>query len=332
MSNKENNIQPAQINSTEERILILLLNLVKYPKGLTLDSIKKLMSNYYNNPNEESDQKKITRDISSLEDLGFNIRFLIDDYLGNTNVYRLEFDELEKKLQFGDDELETLSVLLLDAIKNDPSVELITLSQKIFKNNIQFFPNFTQSNFQEPENQQIETIFFSILEAVKNQSPLKIYYNKTNIDSKLEEREIEPFLIIKRNQLDYYLLAYDRKKKANRRFIIPKIKRIIEIGGEFIKQHSPSEKDLNYHPLAYSIHDPIEVSFECEPNLVYKLKNFLYPHPFIENQQIITTTITYNEPIFNFIIKENDVVLKVYPEIFLKSFEIYLHSYQKQYL
>ena len=48
--------------------------------------------------------------------------------------------------------------------------------------------------------------------AIKNKTPLKIDYFKTN-PKESYQREIEPLQIIKRNSEDFYLIVYKKKKK-----------------------------------------------------------------------------------------------------------------------
>jgi predicted DNA-binding transcriptional regulator YafY len=319
-------INPKKINETEARQLALVLNLLRNPGGLNFKRIRNLMADFYQNPVEESDQKKLHRDIEELSNLGFSIKFYRVSE-SSDNLYKIDIPVEEKKLQFSKDELATLSVTILSSGPEEFSNELYTACQKIFHQNMHLFP-FQSSKPQksakelDPSSNQC---FLQILKAIKTTTPLKITYFKNTPEDKTD-KEIDPIHITKRNHNDFYLIAYDRQKKEKRRYLIPKILKVQELGGEYILSHKIQKEDLNYHALNFRITDNTTIKLKTEPRLNWKLENYLHPHPFekIENTYIIQTSNP--RAIFGFLWKEPNVVKEILPEKLFHEFLQYLES------
>lgn len=284
------------------------------------------MKSYYSNPTIESDQKKLQRDIQELEKQGVKIRFLKENAYGDYNVYRIEDYEPDRELSLSEEEMETLSLLILKELNKNFQLELFTASQKIFKKNLNLFPKISKPRILSPaEIEEKENLLLNIFTAVKNKNPLRILYFKSEPDDAVE-KDIDPIHVLKRNSIDSYLLAYDRKERKKKRYLIPKILRATEINGEFLKDHKTTDSDFNYHQLSFPVREEEELVLECEPNQIYKLKNFLYPHPFTQDGNRITLKVTNRAPLFNFLWKENDVVLRISSSEFLGEFKNYLED------
>jgi predicted DNA-binding transcriptional regulator YafY len=323
-----------KITVKERRTLELFFNLLKYSNGISFDKIRRLMPEHYSNENIESDQRKLRRDIDVLESQGMTIKFYADNFSGEKNIYKLIQSPLGKDIKFTDKELVSLSVLVAKEMDLNYSEDLWTASQKIFNKNIQYYPKlkkYTESETSILEISQENRIFLSLLKAVKDKKPIKILYYKDSIEDK-KERIIDPLLILKRNSTDFYLLGYDHEKKSKRRFIIPKILKISEVEGDPIKNSSyVTKEDLNHHSLAFKIHEPIEISFICEPSSIWKLFNYLNPHPFEVKGNTITLTTTHLSAIYPFVIKENDVIISTNSSEFQQGLIHYIHELKNLY-
>ncbi len=323
-----------KITIKERRTLELFFNLLKYSNGISFDKIRRLMPEHYSNENIESDQKKLRRDIDLLESQGMTIKFYADNFSGEKNIYKLIQSPLGKDIKFTDKELISLSVLVANEMDLNYSEDLRTASQKIFNKNIQYYPKLKKHTDSEPsldEKSEENQIFLSLLKAVKDKKPIKILYYK-DIPEDRKERIIDPLLILKRNSTDFYLLGYDHEKKSMRRFIIPKILKITEIEGDPIKNSSyVTKEDLNHHSLAFKIHDPVEITFICDPGSIWKLLNFLNPHPFELNGSSITLTTTHLSAIYPFVIKENDVILSTNSSLFQQGLIDYINELKDLY-
>lgn len=328
------NFKIPPINEKERRTLELLFNLLRFQNGLSLDKIRKLMPAHYNNENLESDQKKLRRDIKLLASEGFTIKFYADNYIGEKNIYKLLKSPLDKEIKFTPRELETLSIILTSEMKYNYSDELLFACQKIFHKNLEYFPDTREIQVvaqRREEMQKEQEIFFSLLHAVRDRKPIKISYYK-QLPEDTEEREIDPMVILRRNSMDFYLIAFDRIKKAKRRFIIPKILRITELEGDFLKSDSIITKDdYNFHALAFNVHPPEILELSCEKSLIWKLKNFLSPHPYQEKNDVISLTTTNRSALFSFLLKECDVVQSINSRVFLDEFVEYLSNMKKSY-
>lgn len=325
-------IDPRKINETEERQFVLLLNLMRNRSGLSFRQLKNIMKDYYSNENSESDQKKLQRDIEELKEQGYTIKFFKTAFdSAESNVYKLEESKKQNFIKFSEDELRTLSFTILKNYEENPSYHLFTASQKIFSHNLQYFPEITEKNNKpDRDNSGVSEILYKIMTAIKNRSPIKIEYYKNNPDE-VSVREIEPLQIIKRNAEDFYLIVFDRIKKEKRRFLIPKIKKVTDMNGEFIFNGKITDEDLNYHPLNFKVHEEETLTITCNPDGIDKLEKFLYPHAYSkENNRIILKT-TNRSGLFGFIFKENDVVTAVDSVIFLNEFKDYINKIKGNY-
>jgi predicted DNA-binding transcriptional regulator YafY len=344
MPRKKMNIPPGDremiippIGNKERRNLELLFNLIRYPNGLSFEHIKRLMSEHYNNENLDSDQRKLRRDIDTLESQGVAIKFYSDNYCGEKNIYKIVNSPLNREINFSKDELLTLSVIIAKEMETSYSEDLLIACQKIFQKNLDIFPKFaTSSQENEKEsNQEKESIeknlFHTLLQVVKDRKPIKILYFK-DFPETASERSIDPLLILKRNSLDFYLIGYDREKREIRRYIIPKILRITILEGDLIKKSETiKEEDLNYHPLAFKIHEPKSITFKCDANLIWKFINFIYPHPYSKNNNKISIKTTNISALYPFYIKDSDCILNTDSEEFISGLKKYINDLQISY-
>lgn len=323
-------INPKRINETEARQLALVLNLLRNPAGLSFRKIRSQMSAFYNNPMEESDQKKIHRDIEELSSLGFSIKFF-KSTTNSDNIYKIDVPVEEKKIQFATEELAALSVAILGHGDLHFSGELYTACQKIFHQNMQLFPfQSTRMRKNEKENSSTNQILLHLFKSIKNSIPLKIVYFKRTTDDK-EEKEIDPIHITKRNNNDFYLIAYDRNLRQKRRYLIPKILKIQEIGGDFILPHKIVPEDLNYHALNFKVHDPIEVRLEINPGLIWKLENYLHPHPYRKETDTIIFTTTNQSALHSFLWKEPEAIKQIQPDELVHKYKDFLLDMKELY-
>ncbi|MBP9884997.1 MAG: WYL domain-containing protein [Leptospiraceae bacterium] len=328
-------IDPKPINETEERQLSLLLNLIRSRQGLSFLQIRQIMKEYYSNSNIESDQKKLQRDIDELKENGFSIKFYkVFHESMEYNVYKIDENKRDAHIQMSEEELRKFSYLILKKSEENLSNDLFTASQKIFSRNLQHFPSIKKKllgdQTVDKEESQISQILYKIMTAIKNKTPLKIEYFKTN-PKESYLREIEPLQIIKRNSEDFYLIVFDREKKQKRRFLIPKILKIFELSGEFLFTGKIIPNDLNYHALNFSIHETEDLEIHCNEENAWKLEKFLYPHPFRKVGNTFLLTTTNRSSLFNFILKENDCIEKINSEVFIKELQDFLSKIKKNY-
>ena len=285
-------IDPKPINETEERQLSLLLNLIRSRQGLSFVQIRQIMKEFYSNSNIESDQKKLQRDIEELKENGFAIKFYkVAHESMEYNVYRMDESQRDARIVMSDEELRKFSFLILKKSEENASNDLFT---------------------------------------IKNKTPLKIEYFKTN-PKESYFREIEPLQIIKRNSEDFYLIVYDREKKQKRRFLIPKILKISDLSGEFLFTGKIEKNDLNYHALNFAIHESESLEITCNSESAWKLEKFLHPHPFKKVGNIFLLSTNNRSALFNFILRENDCIEKINSESFLKEFKAFLSKIKKNY-
>ncbi|MCB1159768.1 MAG: WYL domain-containing protein [Leptospiraceae bacterium] len=321
-------IEPRKINPTEERQLALVCNLLKSPKGLSFRQIRKIMQEYYSNENLDSDRKKLHRDMEELKELGFSIRQYESFFsYGQEDpfLYKIEDANRQREMHFSKEELHNLSLCIFKHYKSDFSKELFTASQKLFSGNLQFFPEMKNTDLESRKQEDEDKILHTIIKALKNKSPLKIVYSKT-LPEKKETRTIEPLEIVKRNSLDFYLLAYDREKKDKRKFLIPKIQKVQEIAGSFFFSGKVEETDLNYHPLAFQIHAEERIHLDCDPENLWKLERFLYPHPYKKEGNSIILKTRNRSALYEFLLKEGNVILKTDSEALREGFYAYIHN------
>lgn len=329
-------IDPKPINETEERQLSLLLNLIRNRQGLSFIQLRQIMKEYYSNSNIESDQKKLQRDIDELKENGFSIKFhKVSHESMEYNVYRMDDSQRDARIQMTDEELRKFSFLVLKKSEELASNELFTASQKIFSRDLQHFPSIkkkpsNENTVNEEEISEISENLYKIMTAIKNRTPLKIEYFKTN-PKESHQREIEPLQIIKRNSEDFYLIVFDREKKEKRRFLIPKILKISEMSGEFLFNGKINENDLNYHALNFNVHEAESLEITCSPENSWKLEKFLYPHPFKKVVNTFLLTTTNRSALFSFILKENDCIESVNSEIFVRELQEFLSKIKNNY-
>ncbi len=323
-------INPRPINETEARQLALVLNLLKHKSGLNFSKIRSLMPDYYSNENSESDQKKLQRDIDDLKKLGFSVGLEKQAESGDLNVYKISTPVEEKTIHFSKEELNHLSFSIIENFEEFFSLELFTACQKIFHQNMDLFPFSGHKLSSKEREDKNSNEFFTIVNAIKNKTPLKIQYYRT-IPSEKEEKEIDPIHIIKRNSRDFYLIAFDRKKKEKRRYLIPKILKVQEIAAEFMRDYKITSEDLNYHALHFAVHDSVELNCVCDPSFMWKLENFLYPHPFEKKENSIQFQTTNQSALFSFLWKEPNVVIGVNSQSFLNEYEKFIDKLKNEY-
>lgn len=329
-------IEPKPINETEERQLSLLLNLIRNRQGLSFVQIRQIMKEYYSNPNTESDQKKLQRDIDELKENGFAIKFYKVSHVSmEYNVYKMDEAQRDARIQMSEEELRKFSFLILKKSEEGVSNDLFTAAQKIFSRNLHYFPNIKKKiNSENPSSKDddfgVSQNLYKIMTAIKNKTPLKIEYFKTN---SLESytRDIEPLQIIKRNSEDFYLIVFDREKKQKRRFLIPKILKISDLSGEFLFNGKVNSDDLNYHALNFNVHDSEDFEITCYPESSWKFENFLYPHPFRKVNHTFLFTTKNRSALFNFILKENDCIKQINSEVFIVEFKEFLENLKSNY-
>ncbi len=323
-------INPKHINETEARQLALVLNLVRYPSGLSFRQLRTKMPEYYNNPVVESDQKKLQRDIDQLISLGFIIKFSKGDSFLD-NVYKVEIPIEEKKIKFTHDELVAFSTSILEQKDISFSDELYTACQKIFHQDIQLFP-FKNTTFkkQKTKSLDVDKVLSNLFQAIRNKTPIKITYFKNTPQDK-SEREIDPLHITKRNDCDFYLVGYDRNERQKKRYVIQKILKVQLLNGDFILNHKVTSEDLNYHPLNFKVHQPTEINLETNPSLTWKLENYLYPHPFQKEKNKVSFITTNQSALFNFLWKEPSVVIDINPSTLKEEYKKFLTNLLEQY-
>ncbi len=344
MSKKKNNFPPGDremtippIGNKERRTLELLFNLIRFPNGLSFESIKRLMPFHYNNENLDSDQRKLRRDIDTLESQGVAIKFYSDNYFGEKNIYKIVNSPLNREIIFNKEELMNLSVIIAKEMEDSYSEDLLIACQKIFQKNLDIFPKFEKKEGEREkeinsEKEKTEkNLFHTLLQVVKDRKPIKILYFK-DFPETATERSIDPLFILKRNSLDFYLIGYDRDKREIRRYIIPKILRITILEGDLIKKSGTlKEEDLNYHPLAFKIHESKQITFKCDPDLIWKLINFIYPHPYIKNNNKITINTTNLSALYPFYVKDSDCIINTDSSEFISGLKNYIKDLQNTY-
>lgn len=329
-------INPKPINETESRQLALLLNLLKNRNGLNFKKIRKLMSEFYHNENIESDYKKLHRDIDALRDLGFNIRllksFLVNE-MSDSYIYKLDSSLDDTKIAFTNEELLQISYSIVSQYDNFQSFHLITAAQKLFSTDLDIFPNLFQyvDKAKNKETLSQDDVLSKLVKAVKDKNPLKIQYYK-NLPNKFEYREIEPYRLLKRNSVDSYLLAFDRKRNAIRKFLVPKILKVTELNGNFVSNVKINENLENYHPLNFGIHEKETIVLQCEPNSIWKFEKFLYPHPFQKKENTIELTTTNRFALYQFMHLENGVIVKTNSKNLIRGFMDYISKIKSYYI
>lgn len=331
-------INPTALGDTEARLLTLLLTLLKHPTGLNLKRLRTVMPSYYSNENEESDQKKVRRDIEELTQMGFPAHY---DRSGKT--YRILCDTPESKLRFQPPELSVISHALLHSTPDGShySPEVYSLCQKIFENNLSLYPSGKPQYAQQSTTEDwMDTILFCI----KSRVPMRMQYERTY--GKPREKDIDPIRIIRKNSVDFYLHAYDRKAQEYRFYLIPCIRKIQKLDGEFAKDHHakslgsaslPSSRRslsntsdnlhyINLHPLGFPIQEEITIEMAIDLDCTERWQNYLkgYPHLLSENHLSIHTTNP--QAIFPFLIANLDAWEKLEPDSLQVAYRDFLKT------
>ncbi|EMO59573.1 WYL domain protein [Leptospira santarosai str. CBC1416] len=195
----------------ESRLSALLFNLLNRHSPMNFTKIRSLLPDHYRNlENPDSDRKKLSRDVEELGELGFLVRSTQEGYILDRNVSNREL-RLEKE------ELRVLAELILKSYQETPSLELYSLSQKLFEGKLDVYPELemdlkTQKSLSQVEGKESEELLKKLLEALKTKSPVQFLYYKT-FPEETYRVEVDPIRLIRKNSEDYYLLAYDRKKR-----------------------------------------------------------------------------------------------------------------------
>lgn len=200
-----------EAGKTESRLSALLFNLLTRHSPMSFTKIRSLLPDHYQNlENPDSDRKKLFRDIEELGELGFLVRSTQEGYILDRNVSNRE-------LRLDKEELSVLAETILRSYQETPSLELYSLSQKLFEGKLDVYPELetdlkTQKNLSQVEGNVSEELLKKLLEALKIKSPVQFLYYKT-FPEETYKVEADPIRLIRKNSEDYYLLAYDRKKK-----------------------------------------------------------------------------------------------------------------------
>lgn len=200
-----------EAGKTESRLSALLFNLLGRHSPMSFTKIRSLLPDHYQNlENPDSDRKKLSRDLEELGELGFFVRSTQEGYVLDRNVANREL-RLEKE------ELRVLAETILRSYQEAPSLELYSLSQKLFEGKLDVYPELemdlkTQKSLSQAEGSASEELLKKLLEALKTKSPVQFLYYKT-FPEETYRVEVDPIRLIRKNSEDYYLLAYDRKKK-----------------------------------------------------------------------------------------------------------------------
>ncbi|WCL49284.1 helix-turn-helix transcriptional regulator [Leptospira sp. GIMC2001] len=332
-------IDPYPINDTESRLITLLFTLLKYPQGLTYQRIRSYIPDHYNNENQESDQKKLHRDMEELSKLGFPAYFHRE-----TNTYHVDGDTPESKLQFSHEELESLSMALISKamqeggnFKSANDFEIKSLAQKVFGGNTKIHTEFhkkiwtnhkqnlsSKVSESEEDDSQNDTITETILYSIKSKIPIKIQYERKYGIPVM--REIDPVQLIRKNSQDFYLYAFDREKLDYRNFLIPCITKIIKLETNFFKNHATKKPFQNFHPLMFPFHDPIEIEIKIQESYADLLKDYLNSVDFQSKQNIISFKSTNSKAIFAFLLKNENIILGLEPKSVRDEYELYLNK------
>ncbi|MDV6235552.1 WYL domain-containing protein [Leptospira ellisii] len=325
-----------EAGKAESRLSALLFNLLNHHSPLSFSKIRSLLPDHYQNAeNPDSDRKKLSRDVEELGELGFLVRSTQEGYVLDRNVSNREL-KLEKE------ELQILAETILRSYQESPSLELYSLSQKIFEGKLDVYPELemdlkTQKSLSQTEDEPSEEILKKLLESLKTKSPVQFLYYKT-FPEETYRVEADPIRLIRRNSEDYYLLGYDRKKRERRRFVIPKITKLESIAENSLYQPLGQKKEISrdwiLHPALFQVHDPIEVELICDPEFSYKVRNSISQIPYEEYERdSFRFTVTNREGLFPLFLEARDTIRKILPEsvasAFRKELETIADNYRK---
>ncbi|KAA1268289.1 WYL domain-containing protein [Leptospira interrogans] len=306
-----------EAGKTESRLSALLFNLLTRHSPMSFTKIRSLLPDHYQNlENPDSDRKKLSRDIEELGELGFLVRSTQEGYILDRNVSNRE-------LKLDKEEFSVLAETILRSYQETPSLELYSLSQKLFEGKLDIYPELetdlkTQKNLSQVEASASEELLKKLLEALKIKSPIQFLYYKT-FPEETYKVEADPIRLIRKNSEDYYLLAYDRKKKERRRFIIPKITKVETIAENPLYQPQGQKRensqDWVLHPILFQVHEPIEVELICDPEFSYKVRNSISEIPYEEfSRDSFRFKVTNQEGLFPLLIEARDSIQKILPE------------------
>ncbi|TGL63430.1 helix-turn-helix transcriptional regulator [Leptospira sarikeiensis] len=307
-------IEPREMNPTEYRLLTLLFNFFRFPEGLTLSSLRKIMEGFYDNENKDSDRRKLSRDIEELGALGFHIKYYPQKN-GKDFVYVLTKDPLAKTLQFTEEELREISALLLKGYSDSPKYELYTAARKIFAGDLEYFPELNESS--EDAQEEFGEAAFQILEALKNQTPIRIKYYKTFPEDSYM-KEADPIRLIRKGGQDHYLLAYDREEKTKKRFVLPKILSVELLQGDLLYQSrgakKETEEDRVIHAGLFPVHEPKNVEWTCKEEGLVKAKLFLTGIKYTDDKNKLSFQSTNLEGLLPFLWRWPEALETVQPQ------------------
>ncbi|MGJ4745299.1 helix-turn-helix transcriptional regulator [Leptospira sp. SA-E8] len=326
-------IEPREMNPTEYRLLTLLFNFFRFPDGITLSSLRKIMEGFYDNENRDSDRRKLSRDIEELGALGFHIKYYPQKN-GKDFVYVLVKDPLSKTLEFSEEELREISALLLKGYSEAPKYELYTAARKIFAGDLEYFPEMTENP--EENSEELGETAFQILEALKNHTPIRIKYYKT-FPEDFYLKEADPIRLIRKGGQDHYLLAYDREEKTKKRFVLPKILSVELLQGDPLYQargaKKETEEDLIIHAGLFPVHEPKNVEWICKEEGLVKAKLFLTGIKYTETKNKLSFQSTNLEGLLPFLWRWPDAIETVLPEelnsVFRNSIKQISELYEK---
>ncbi len=314
-------MQVQKLNETESRLFALLFLLFKEKGGVTHRSIQDRMPHYYKNEEQDSNRRKLTRDLDSLKQLGFNVKVSKHGYESDENyTYTLSKESLDNQLKFSKDELKTIASLLVKE-ENQNSEATVSLAQKLFSHDLSLFPQRAIKSRKIVSTVTEEETIVSILQAIKDKSPLMIQYGELS----KEERVIEPYTIIRRNSEDFYLLAFDRKRKSLRKFIVPRIQIKRQLREEFESRIPLSSLPLQLHPLSLDMHESISVTLELNAEFIPQFQLLIADHPYSQENSVFKFETTNQEFLFPFFTRHKQALQNCEPDLFLKT----LHHYQE---
>lgn len=321
-------IDPYPLNETESRLITLLFNLLKYPSGLTYDSIRLYMKEHYNNDKIDSDQKKLHRDMEELGKLGFPAYVRKED-----NTYHVKFQINETKFKFSKEELQAISQSLIHQIPEDKiTPDVYSLAQKIFGSEWNLYPewnlNFTKT-LKDFEQKDSETIIETLLFCIKNKIPVRISYERRI--GLPESKDLDVIQLIKKNSSDFYLYAYDRTKKDYRNYLIPCIQKIYKLESSFIKDHKPSLSFENLHPLMIPKNPDTKIEVTIQINHIDNWENFISGLTYEKDRNNYVLTIRNLESFYTYLLKHGSYFISLQPSSISKTYLEFLDKIESSH-
>ncbi|GBF50046.1 WYL domain protein [Leptospira ryugenii] len=317
-----------KMNETEVRLFNLLFNLIKEPKGISFQKIRRLLPRHYHNEDIESDRKKLYRDLNQLKSLGFNIKVSSFGYQSeDLYPYYIEKESATQTLRLDESELRFLSLRLSrEDLSQDENLR--SLAQKLFYGHLDLFPKGAKP-FSAPasKNKEEESNLSKILQALKDKRAISILYGW---DTK--ERIIEPYRLIRKKTEDVYLLAYDRGKKEIRTFVISRIVVKRELKEEFLSNLKISQSDTNLQPLSFHFHDKKRIRLSIQESYLESFIQSLQAYPYQIQDNILEIETTNEEALFPFFLKYPEALQKDSDPIFIKNFQTYTNQLLESYL